>query len=224
MTDVYWFRLLHRHDTLSGISGPPPPPQMNVKWMYLYTVISGSDYSTEPTTLSHLKDILRVSSQFDKEKFTGSSHQRHKRSVSREHYVETMVVADSHMLAKYGKGLQHYILTLMSIVSVMNVIVSDTVQFSLASSRRYRIVHNRDHNLYNKGGPDSLPSRCQSYNLNIGCLIYSRLNWWKPIKKETFLDVTELIMGSNIPHFAESSRKYSYPLYLLAFTFTEFQE
>lgn len=46
-------------------------------------------------------------------------HSRHKRSpgVSREHTVETLVVADSAMFQYHGSDLQQYVLTLMSIVS-----------------------------------------------------------------------------------------------------------
>lgn len=47
-----------------------------------------------------------------------SSHHIHKRSVSMKNYVEVMVVADYEMLKFHGDNLQHYILTLMSIVSM----------------------------------------------------------------------------------------------------------
>ena len=47
---------------------------------------------------------------------------RSKRSISMERYVEVMVVADMKMAEYHGKDLQHYILTLMSIVSSLSTI------------------------------------------------------------------------------------------------------
>lgn len=42
---------------------------------------------------------------------------RHKRSVSRARHVELLLVADDTMIKKYGKDLNHYLLTLASIAS-----------------------------------------------------------------------------------------------------------
>lgn len=47
-----------------------------------------------------------------------SSPRRIKRFLSYPRYVEVMVVADSRMASYHGTNLQHYILTLMSIVSI----------------------------------------------------------------------------------------------------------
>jgi hypothetical protein len=44
---------------------------------------------------------------------------RSKRSYSQEYFVEIMVVADKKMAEYHGDGLYHYILTLMSIVSIL---------------------------------------------------------------------------------------------------------
>lgn len=46
-----------------------------------------------------------------------SSGARHKRSVSRARHVELLLVADVTMVKKYGKDLDHYLLTLASIAS-----------------------------------------------------------------------------------------------------------
>lgn len=49
---------------------------------------------------------------------TGSSHSRQKRSVSLERFVETLVVADKMMVGYHGrKDIEHYILSVMNIVS-----------------------------------------------------------------------------------------------------------
>uniref|UniRef100_A0A8B9SC05 ADAM metallopeptidase with thrombospondin type 1 motif 9 n=1 Tax=Apteryx owenii TaxID=8824 RepID=A0A8B9SC05_APTOW len=45
------------------------------------------------------------------------SHRRTKRFLSYPRFVEVMVVADSRMVAYHGANLQHYVLTLMSIVA-----------------------------------------------------------------------------------------------------------
>lgn len=44
-------------------------------------------------------------------------HRRSKRFLSYPRFVEVMLVADSKMVERHGSNLQHYILTLMSIVS-----------------------------------------------------------------------------------------------------------
>lgn len=45
-------------------------------------------------------------------------HRRSKRFLSYPRFVEVMLVADSKMVEHHGSNLQHYILTLMSIVSL----------------------------------------------------------------------------------------------------------
>lgn len=47
----------------------------------------------------------------------GVTRRRRRRSVSRARQVELLLVADASMVRKYGKGLQHYLLTLASIAS-----------------------------------------------------------------------------------------------------------
>ncbi|KAL2309477.1 hypothetical protein Nmel_005678, partial [Mimus melanotis] len=46
----------------------------------------------------------------------GNPHSRKKRFLSYPRYVEVMVTADTKMVRHHGQNLQHYILTLMSIV------------------------------------------------------------------------------------------------------------
>lgn len=46
------------------------------------------------------------------------AHRRSKRFLSYPRFVEVMLVADSKMVEHHGSNLQHYILTLMSIVSL----------------------------------------------------------------------------------------------------------
>lgn len=47
----------------------------------------------------------------------GQAHSRSKRFLSYPRYVEVMVTADARMARQHGQNLQHYVLTLMSIVS-----------------------------------------------------------------------------------------------------------
>lgn len=51
-------------------------------------------------------------------KLSNSTH-RHRRSVSTERFVETLVVADKMMVGYHGrKDIEHYILSVMNIVSL----------------------------------------------------------------------------------------------------------
>ncbi|KAM9311710.1 A disintegrin and metalloproteinase with thrombospondin motifs 20 [Gastrophryne carolinensis] len=53
------------------------------------------------------------------EKMTNGTHARRKRFISYPRYVELMVTADAKMVRRHGRNLQHYILTLMSIVAAI---------------------------------------------------------------------------------------------------------
>uniref|UniRef100_A0A803VXE0 ADAM metallopeptidase with thrombospondin type 1 motif 9 n=1 Tax=Ficedula albicollis TaxID=59894 RepID=A0A803VXE0_FICAL len=69
-----------------------------------------------------LKHNLEVNSFSGDSNKTGTigekkSHKRTKRFLSYPRFVEVMVVADSRMVAYHGANLQHYVLTLMSIVA-----------------------------------------------------------------------------------------------------------
>ncbi|RMB98977.1 hypothetical protein DUI87_24522 [Hirundo rustica rustica] len=69
-----------------------------------------------------LKHSLEVNSFSGDSNRTGTigekkSHKRTKRFLSYPRFVEVMVVADSRMVAYHGANLQHYVLTLMSIVA-----------------------------------------------------------------------------------------------------------
>lgn len=51
-----------------------------------------------------------------------SNPQRQKRSVSTERFVETLVVADKMMVGYHGrKDIEHYILSVMNIVSLIHL-------------------------------------------------------------------------------------------------------
>lgn len=58
---------------------------------------------------------------------TLSSHHRPKRSISTERFVETLVVADKMMVGYHGrKDIEHYILSVMNIVSLISLCVNVT--------------------------------------------------------------------------------------------------
>lgn len=63
----------------------------------------------------NIKKEVAVAFRLDGER--SRSHSRHKRFLSYPRYVEVMVTADAKMLHHHGQNLQHYVLTLMSIVS-----------------------------------------------------------------------------------------------------------
>lgn len=55
---------------------------------------------------------------------TSGGPQRQRRSVSSERFVETLVVADKMMVGYHGrKDIEHYILSVMNIVSLILVLV-----------------------------------------------------------------------------------------------------
>lgn len=56
-------------------------------------------------------------------------HRRSKRFLSYPRFVEVMLVADSKMVEHHGSNLQHYILTLMSIVSAVPPTASSLLIF-----------------------------------------------------------------------------------------------
>ncbi|XP_008824822.1 A disintegrin and metalloproteinase with thrombospondin motifs 20 isoform X2 [Nannospalax galili] len=56
---------------------------------------------------------------FQAEEERGQVHSRNKRFLSYPRYVEVMVTADAKMVLHHGQNLQHYVLTLMSIVAAI---------------------------------------------------------------------------------------------------------
>lgn len=65
---------------------------------------------------------------------SGNQHSRKKRFLSYPRYVEVMVTADTKMVRHHGQNLQHYVLTLMSIVSKLNISSSSYFYSVLLSS------------------------------------------------------------------------------------------
>lgn len=58
---------------------------------------------------------------------TFNSHRRQKRSISTERFVETLVVADKMMVGYHGrKDIEHYILSVMNIVSLIPLYINGT--------------------------------------------------------------------------------------------------
>lgn len=54
-----------------------------------------------------------------RERWEKRHHRRRRRSISREKWVETLVVADPKMVEYYGKnGVESYVLAVMNIVSI----------------------------------------------------------------------------------------------------------
>jgi len=66
-----------------------------------------------------LADLESLSAALLRPESGGDSgpHKRSKRFLSYPRFVEVMLVADSKMVEHHGGNLQHYVLTLMSIVS-----------------------------------------------------------------------------------------------------------
>lgn len=73
---------------------------------------------TETFTLADVhgreRQVMRQRERWEKH-----HHRRRQRSISRERWVETLVVADPKMVEYYGKdGVESYVLAVMNIVSI----------------------------------------------------------------------------------------------------------
>lgn len=77
-------------------------------------------------------DSLRatVDEQHIYENNNSTSHRRRKRFLSYPRYVELMVTADAKMVRHHGRNLEHYILTIMSVVSKIMFLKLFIVQVS----------------------------------------------------------------------------------------------
>jgi thrombospondin motif-containing protein 9 len=64
------------------------------------------------------EDVTSSSSRQSRSASSSSSSRKNKRSISQDFYVELMVVCDQKMATYHGTRLKHYVLTLMSIVSI----------------------------------------------------------------------------------------------------------
>uniref|UniRef100_A0A8C6YUA9 ADAM metallopeptidase with thrombospondin type 1 motif 9 n=1 Tax=Nothoprocta perdicaria TaxID=30464 RepID=A0A8C6YUA9_NOTPE len=94
------------------LGAKPPPSGTPSRWVE-------SSMLSDVEMLKHNLDMKTFSMESNK---TGNvsdkkSHRRTKRFLSYPRFVEVMVVADSRMVAYHGANLQHYVLTLMSIVA-----------------------------------------------------------------------------------------------------------
>lgn len=67
-----------------------------------------------------------------------NSTHRQRRSVSTERFVETLVVADKMMVGYHGrKDIEHYILSVMNIVSLILLVLLSVIRFLQCSVRGY---------------------------------------------------------------------------------------
>lgn len=64
-------------------------------------------------------DFRTRKSQRESMEQTGSGRSKRSVGVSRKHTVETLVVADAKMYQYHGQDTENYVLTLMSIVSIV---------------------------------------------------------------------------------------------------------
>lgn len=105
----------------------------SVKWLYNFiygdnielrlikpknVLIDNREILIETFTLSDVQErAQRV--ERHRERWEKRHHRRRRRSISREKWVETLVVADTKMVEYYGKnGVESYVLAVMNIVSI----------------------------------------------------------------------------------------------------------
>lgn len=67
--------------------------------------------------LDTLRATIDIQNHFDSNSTGTHTKTRHKRFLSYPRYVELMVTADAKMVRHHGPNLEHYILTIMSVVS-----------------------------------------------------------------------------------------------------------
>ena len=95
-----------------------PPPESEIK----KTTLPFHNYSdvNENLNIKEERVLGYTSKNISLEDERSQLHSRKKRFLSYPRYVEVMVTADSKMVHHHGQNLQHYVLTLMSIVSKLN--------------------------------------------------------------------------------------------------------
>lgn len=76
-----------------------------------------SSLNEERNILLKSPSLEYASKNLSMEDAGNNPHSRTKRFLSYPRYVEVMVTADTKMVRHHGQNLQHYVLTLMSIVS-----------------------------------------------------------------------------------------------------------
>ena len=87
------------------------PKKSTLFFPYEESLVKKLNVVEEHTVLEYASKNLSV------ENDVNNSHSRRKRFLSYPRYVEVMVTADARMVQHHGRNLQHYVLTLMSIVS-----------------------------------------------------------------------------------------------------------
>lgn len=105
----------HIQSNDSSLLYSPPSPESQIK----KTTLPFHNYSNVSEDLNIKEEIVLgySSKNVSLEHERSQIHSRKKRFLSYPRYVEVMVTADAKMVHHHGQNLQHYVLTLMSIVS-----------------------------------------------------------------------------------------------------------
>ncbi|XP_069484120.1 A disintegrin and metalloproteinase with thrombospondin motifs 20 [Ambystoma mexicanum] len=116
--------IIYRHEGLKGDSNRPTHKPCEASESH-----ETKDASSPPINSSQLYEDMRVLHTMASLPYSSKNisvggnvthpHSRTKRFLSYPRYVEVMVTADSKMVRHHGRNLQHYILTLMSIVAAI---------------------------------------------------------------------------------------------------------
>lgn len=95
------------------------PTELALSWsLKMYWLIVDCSILIEMFTLSDVQGKARQVER-QRERWEKRQHRRRQRSISREKWVETLVVADPKMVEYYGKdGTESYVLAVMNIVSI----------------------------------------------------------------------------------------------------------
>nr|XP_033815546.1 A disintegrin and metalloproteinase with thrombospondin motifs 20 isoform X1 [Geotrypetes seraphini] len=116
--------LVYRHEI--NETAPPrkshKPCPTSEKWSMKKIVLSLKNSSSINEDLGALHNAVLQQHPSKKQSFDEKNsymHSRRKRFLSYPRYVEVMVTADAKMVHHYGQNLEHYVLTLMSIVAAI---------------------------------------------------------------------------------------------------------
>ncbi|XP_034625689.1 A disintegrin and metalloproteinase with thrombospondin motifs 20 isoform X3 [Trachemys scripta elegans] len=115
--------LIYRHEDLKNViyQNSQKPCEVSEKEMKKIT-LPFPDYGSLNEDLNILQKATVLEYAFKNlsiEVDRSNPHSRKKRFLSYPRYVEVMVTADTRMVRHHGRSLQHYILTLMSIVAAI---------------------------------------------------------------------------------------------------------
>uniref|UniRef100_A0A8D2ISN2 ADAM metallopeptidase with thrombospondin type 1 motif 20 n=1 Tax=Varanus komodoensis TaxID=61221 RepID=A0A8D2ISN2_VARKO len=110
---IYRYEPVKKENSYKPCETSEEPKKSTLLFPYESSLMKGINVLQENTSLEYASKNLSVENE------RNSPHSRKKRFLSYPRYVEVMVTADARMVQHHGRNLQHYVLTLMSIVATI---------------------------------------------------------------------------------------------------------